>query len=106
MSGFAVPAKIREYAATSMELTTKEEIFSAMVVYGFLSSEDGKVSIPNKELMDKFEEMLKKEPSLGYVNRLAKESDRMLKATLAGDTEEMVRILEYVHNTETPLFWN
>lgn len=103
VSGFAVPAKIREYAATSMELTTKEEIFSAMVVYGFLSSEDGKVSVPNKELMDQFEEMLKKEPSLGYVHRLAKESDRMLKATLAGDTEEMSRILEYVHNTETPL---
>ena len=103
VSGIAVPVKIREYAATSMELTTKEEIFSAMVVYGFLSSEDRKVSIPNKELMDKFEEMLRKESSLGYVHRLAKESDRMLKATLAGDTQEMVRILEYVHNTETPL---
>ena len=30
-----VPAKIQEYAATSMELKTKDEIFSAMVVYGF-----------------------------------------------------------------------
>lgn len=40
---------------------------------------------------------------MGYVHRLAKESDRMLKATLAGDTQEMVQILEYVHNTEIPL---
>lgn len=38
-----------------------DEIFSAMVVYGFLSYEDGHVSIPNKELMDKFADMLKKE---------------------------------------------
>ncbi len=104
VSGIAVPAKVREYAATSMELTTREEIFSAMVVYGFLSSENGRVVIPNRELMDKFEEMLMKEASLGYVHRLARESDRMLKATLAGNTDEMVRILEYVHDTETPLF--
>lgn len=103
VSGIAVPAKIREYAATSMALSTKEEIFSAMVVYGFLSSEDGKVSIPNKELMSKFEEMLMKEPALGYVYRLARESDRMLKATLLGNVDDMAQILEYAHNTETPL---
>ena len=29
-----------------------------MVVYGFLSDLDGCVSIPNKELMDKFAEMM------------------------------------------------
>ena len=86
-----------------MNLATKDEIFSAMVVYGFLSGEDGKVSIPNKERMDKFEEMLVKEPSLGYIYRLARESDRMLKATLAGETQEMERILAYAHNTGTPL---
>lgn len=51
VSGIPVAAKVREYAATSMNLTTKDEIFSAMVVYGFLSYENGFVSIPNKELM-------------------------------------------------------
>lgn len=50
VSGEAVPAKIQEYAATSMNLQTRDEIFSAMVVYGFLNYENGKVSIPNKEL--------------------------------------------------------
>lgn len=52
ISGIPVPAKVREYAATSMNLTTKNEIFSAMVVYGFLSYQNGYVSIPNKELME------------------------------------------------------
>ena len=103
VSGVPIPAKIREYAATSQNLSTKEEIFSAMVVYGFLNYENGKVSIPNQELMDKFVEMLQKEPSLGYVHRLAKESQRMLKATLAGDTHTMEEILTFVHNTEIPL---
>lgn len=53
-----------------------DEIFSAMVVYGFLSYENGCVSIPNKELMNKFDDMLRKEPSLDYVYRLARESGR------------------------------
>lgn len=103
VSGIPVPAKIQEYAATSMNLQTRDEIFSAMVVYGFLTYENGKVMIPNKELMDKFADMLKKEASLGYVYRLAKESDRMLRATLAGDTETMAEILELAHDTEIPL---
>ena len=58
VSGEGVPAKIQEYAATSMNLTTRDEIFSAMVVYGFLSYYKGKVYIPNKELMDIFDDML------------------------------------------------
>lgn len=103
VSGVPVPAKVQEYAATSMNLKTKDEIFSAMVVYGFLNYEDGCVSVPNKELMDKFTDMLRKEPSLGYVHRLAIESDRMLRATKAGDTVTMTEILEYAHNTEIPL---
>lgn len=84
ISGIPVPAKVQEYAATSMELKTRNEIFSAMVVYGFLNYENGCVSIPNKELMDKFAEMAQKESSLGNVYRLTKESGRMLAATKAG----------------------
>ena len=103
VSGTPVPAKVQEYAATSMNLTTKDEIFSAMVVYGFLSYTDGCVSIPNKELLDKFADMLRKEPSLGYLHRLARESGRMLQATKSGDSKTMAGILEYVHNTESPL---
>ena len=103
ISGVSVPAKIQEYAATSMNLQTKDEIFSAMVVYGFLSYENGKVCIPNKELMEKFADMLQKEPSFGYVYQLAKESERMLQATLAGDTGTMAEILELAHDTEVPL---
>lgn len=104
VSGEKVPCRIQEYAATAMNLETREEIFSAMVVYGFLSYDSGKLSIPNRELMGQFETMLRKEKDLGYVYRLARESQRMLQATLAGDTQTMSEILEFAHNTETPLF--
>lgn len=98
-----VPARVQEYAATSMELKTKDQIFSAMVVYGFLNYKDGYVSIPNKELMDKFAEIVQREPSMGNVYKLTKESGRMLAATKAGDTKTMTELIEYAHNTHSPL---
>lgn len=98
-----VPSKVQEYAATSMELKTRDEIFSAMVVYGFLNYKDGYVSIPNKELMDKFAGVVQREPSLGNVYKLTKESGRMLAATKAGDTKIMTELMEYAHNTHSPL---
>lgn len=80
ISGESVPAQIQEYAATVMELKTKDEIYSAMVVYGLLTYKDGYVSIPNRELMNNFAALLKKEEGLGYVYKLAKASAKMLEA--------------------------
>lgn len=105
ITGESVPVKIQEYAATARRLRTKEEIFSAMVVYGFLSYENGMVKIPNKELMDKFEEVMKCEASLGYVYQLASESERMLHATLAEDIPTMEQILEMMHDKESPILY-
>ena len=104
VSGERIGIKLQGYAATSTELNTKNQIFSAMVVYGLLTYEDGEVFIPNRELMDKFNELLLSNESLGYVYNLAKESERMLKATLAGDTGMMADILKLAHDTESPIF--
>lgn len=103
-AGESVPSDIQEYAATSMQLDTKDEIYSAMVIYGLLTFEDGCVSIPNKELMDSYASMMKREKSLGYIHRLANISRKMLAATLNSDTETMENILEFAHNTESPIF--
>lgn len=103
-AGGAVPSDIQEYAAASMQLETKDEIYSAMVVYGLLTFEDGYVSIPNRELMASYASMMKREKSLGYIYNLANISKKMLAATLAGDTDTMAEILEYAHDTESPIF--
>ena len=102
-AGEKIATGIQEYAATAQELKTKEEIYSAMVVYGLLTYENGKVFIPNKELMSSYAAMMKNEQSLGYVYRLANVSSQMLQATLEGDTETMTKIIQYAHNTEVPL---
>lgn len=102
-AGEKIPSGIQEYAATAQELKTKEEIYSAMVVYGLLTYDQGMVFIPNKELMGSYAAMMKKEKTLGYVYRLANASTKMLQATLAGDTDTMTSIIEYAHNTEVPI---
>ena len=103
ISGEGIDARVEEFAASAMELRTKNQIYSAMVVYGLLTYTQGKVFIPNRELMFKYEELLRSEKSLGYVYRLANISDQMLKATLSGDTDRMAEILQLAHNTETPI---
>ncbi len=106
VSGERVLAKMQEYAATSSKLNTRDQIYSAMVVYGLLTydNETGEVFIPNRELMGKFNELLLSNNSLGYVHSLARESERMLQATLDGDTRSMAEILKYAHDTESPIF--
>lgn len=102
-AGERISVRIQEYAAMLLELNTKQQIFSAMVVYGLLTYDNGQVFIPNKELMDKFNELLLTKESLGYVHQLALKSELMLQATVHGDTETMSSILAFAHNTETPL---
>lgn len=103
IAGERIPIVLLGYAATDSELKSKNQIYSAMVVYGLLTYENGAVFIPNKELMDKYNELLLTNDSLGYVHRLARESEKMLTATLSGDTKTMAEILAFTHNTETPI---
>ncbi len=58
-----------EFRAGQRQPKTKEEIYSAMIVLGFLSYDDGYIKIPNKELMKEFEKALKDEP-FGYVSEI------------------------------------
>lgn len=92
VSGERVRADIGQYAAVSMEINSRDQIYSAMVVYGLLSYSDGEVLIPNKELMDKFNELLLSKESLGYVYNLARKSEQMLQATIAGNTKVIEEI--------------
>jgi len=91
-----------EFRAGQRAPRTKEEIYSAMIVLGFLSYYDGYLRIPNKELMKEFEKALKDE-SFGYVSEIVENSKKMLKATVNVDTETMAKILHHVHNSEIPI---
>lgn len=91
-----------EFRAGQGEPKTKEEIYSAMIVLGFLAYYDGYLKIPNKELMKEFQKALR-DKSFGYVCEIVENSRKMLKATVKGDTETVVEILHDIHNSEIPI---
>ena len=91
-----------EFRAGQEAPKTREEIYSAMIVYGFLSYYDGTIRIPNKELMKEFEKALKDE-AFGEVMTIVKNSSNMLKATINKDTKTMEKIINDIHNSEIPI---
>lgn len=61
VNGLPVRIDIRkEYSAGQEKPANRKDIYSAMIIYGLLSYYDGKLSVPNKELMLEFEEALEK----------------------------------------------
>ncbi|MCI7304165.1 PD-(D/E)XK nuclease domain-containing protein [Ihubacter massiliensis] len=99
VAGIPVPIKLKGYSAAELQLDTRDEILSAMVVYGFLSYYDGCLQIPNHELMEKYEDVLTRR-SMGEVKAIVDRSQKMLEATLAGEEETVAAILEEVHDKE------
>ena len=91
-----------EFRAGQNAPKTRKEIYSAMIVLGFISYHDGYIKIPNKELMKEFERALEDE-SFGYVSDIVNSSRKMLKATVNGDEETVISILHHIHNSEIPI---
>lgn len=102
ISGIPVEIELNGYGATHLQLNSRDEILSAMVVFGFLSYQDHLLSIPNRELMEKFEYALKQE-SMGAVSQVVQQSKEMLEATLHKDTQKVAQLVENAHDDEIPL---
>ena len=81
---------------------TREEIYSAMITYGFLTYYDGTIKIPNKELMQEFESAIKDE-SFKDIAELARNSEDILYATLDKDENTIIKKLHNIHNSEIPI---
>ncbi|MCD8105314.1 MAG: ATP-binding protein [Lachnospiraceae bacterium] len=98
-----VKADISEYATTAAELKRRDEILSAMTVYGYLNYSGGCVRIPNRELQEEFDKIIREEPRFNYMRELERESARILQATYDGDEDTVANVLAIVHTTESPL---
>ena len=68
-----VEVDLHGYSAVELQLNSRDEILSAMVVYCFLSYHDGYLRIPNHELMEKYQRMLARE-SMGEVKQIVEQS--------------------------------
>lgn len=102
VSNILVDVKLKGYSASDLKLTNRDEILSAMVVYGFLSYRNNKLQIPNHELMLKFEDVLS-EKNLGEVAKIVNNSEQMLTATIHKDSEAVEEYFRKMHARELPL---
>lgn len=91
-----------EYSAGQETISNREEIYSAMVIYGLLSYHEGTIKIPNKELMLEFQKALK-DDDFGYVAELVRNSDEILGATWAKRGDVVASYLHNIRNSELPI---
>ncbi len=101
VSGISVQVVLDGYSAANLRLDSRDEILSAMAVYGFLAYHDGRLSIPNAELMEKFQQVLSRE-SMGEVRKIVAQSKEVLDATLSQQEDKVAQLLEKVHDSEIP----
>ncbi|ORX65570.1 hypothetical protein BCR32DRAFT_113801 [Anaeromyces robustus] len=87
----------KETNEKTIENEMKAELYSKMVTFGFLTYYDGKISIPNKELEEKFVKVLRKYKDLKYYYNMINNSEEMLKMTLKKNPEEICKILKNSH---------
>ncbi|MDO4804498.1 MAG: AAA family ATPase [Lachnospiraceae bacterium] len=102
VSGEEIAIRLTGFAAEKTRISTKDEILSAMVVYGFLSYYNGKLRIPNHELMLKFQAALSSE-QMGLRQTL-EDSRKLLAATLERNHREVARLVEELHDEKIPFF--
>jgi len=102
VSNIPVEIRLKGYSAEQLTLETRNQILSAMTVYGFLTYHDETLEIPNKELMIKFDDALE-DKSMNEVSKLVLRSDEMLKATIRQDVDKMVEIIQEAHDINIPI---
>ena len=97
INGEEIRITLSGFSTEKMEFDTKEQIFSAMVILGFLSYHKKYLRIPNTELRMKFADSLKNK-IFKELSQILEMADDMLNATLVRDTEKMSRILQDAHS--------
>ncbi|ORX64713.1 hypothetical protein BCR32DRAFT_297968 [Anaeromyces robustus] len=86
------------------EEVMKNEMYSSMVVYGFLTynSKKNEIYIPNKELFEKFIIVLEETKDTQIYNNLKEISQEILDATLNKNNKEICNLLKKIPMEEVP----
>jgi hypothetical protein len=93
-----------EAAPKHVEHPAKRKALFEMMERGFISRGDGFVSIPNRELMIRFEAMLWNEASFGTAHALVKASGELLEAALRKHGKAVAKILNNVSASAPQMF--
>ena len=103
LAGGRVPVSITEFANTLTDINTKDKLFTYMMHTGFLAynADDKTCRMPNLETQDIWGNALKDTQSFKVLGEFIKNSERLLKATLAKDGDTVASALEVMHTEVT-----
>ncbi|OUM60326.1 hypothetical protein PIROE2DRAFT_13944 [Piromyces sp. E2] len=95
---YSVDNLMKELKNNKKNNINKKELYSKMVTYGFLTYYDGKLSIPNLELLESFVKGLRKQnDKLSFLNDLIENSKKTLQATLDKDAKAVCELFKEAH---------
>ena len=103
LAGGRVPVSITEFANTLTDINTKDKLFTYMMHTGFLAynADDKTCRMPTLETQDIWGNALKDTQSFKVLGNFIKNSERLLKATLAKDGDAVASALEVLHTEVT-----
>lgn len=104
MAGNKVAIDTNSFTNDMVTFSTKDDVLTLLIHLGYLTYDfdTGEAWIPNQEILGEFATTLK---VLGWseVAEALRKSNELLKATLQKDSEQVAKLLEDIHQSETSI---
>ena len=104
LGGQRVKVSVIGYENDMVSFKDKDDVLTVLIHLGYLAydSEKEEAYIPNKEVRQIFEQTMKSTGWQELVTTL-EHSEELLRATMAGDAEEVARQIDYSHSVNTSI---
>ncbi|MCD7921038.1 MAG: ATP-binding protein [Clostridiales bacterium] len=99
LGGIRVQIDTGTFQNDMISMKSRDDILTLLIHLGYLSydEQESAVRIPNLEIADAFRTAVKETGWAGVSEALA-ESDKLLKSTIAGDSDAVADVLENIHS--------
>ncbi len=104
LGGHSVKVKIRTYENDMISFKRKDDVLTALIHLGYLAFDETteQAYLPNKEVRMCFEDTLE-DTGWDNVIRAVEQSEKLLRATIAGDEEEVAEQIDICHRENTSI---
>lgn len=97
LAGTEISVNVLGFSNDLDSFQDKDEVITALIHLGYLTYQNGKVRIPNRELREEFANTVKK-LSWGPVSKLLNQSQQLLRDTLHMNETAVATALEFIHD--------
>ena len=108
LAGESILIDTSSFANDMKTFTGKDDVLTLLVHLGYLgyieiSETEGQIFIPNEEIKIEFKTAIKTSTYWGEIATALQNSDNLLKATIAGKTEDVASYIKNVHSEVTSI---